>query len=61
MTTIYLCREGHLVRADHSQVSIDSICLTCKRNVCRRAKREAEKAFARRLFDSTPRPGKAKR
>lgn len=53
--TIYLCRNGHLVRADSSQVSIDSICGQCKRIASRRANREtARRAFAKSLFDMVP-------
>ena len=35
--SLYVCRNGHLVRTESSQISIDSICKQCKANERRRA------------------------
>lgn len=36
METLFVCREGHLVRADNSSISIDSRCTRCRWNNKRR-------------------------
>lgn len=42
--TIFVCLAGHLVRAEHSQVSIDSICPKCKANQRRQQATAAKNA-----------------
>ncbi len=63
--SIYVCSNGHLIRAESSQISIDSLCAVCKSNERRRVKktqaREAARvAFAKSLFDMVPRPARRK-
>lgn len=36
-TYTYVCSAGHLVRAENSQIAIDSLCGACKRAARRRA------------------------
>ena len=46
-TRIYVCSKGHLVKAESSVISFDSICPTCKANERRRATKVANRVARR--------------
>ena len=49
-TYTYICSKGHLVKAENSQIRIDSLCGRCKRQTAR-AYRKFDRAIDARPAD----------